>query len=183
MTSVIRVGQSKFVTVQIDEDSNERIMNCIQTLSEVEKQPAVHEIFLTDTKAAFSRMLAAQEVYLFFLAVDERCSDTRVQKRAAEKKEAETTKAITVHVDDLLTFRQFSKKTADEAIDVRLPVCQSEHDLFSPTLSLISTMRTSAVQQDPGNCKRISSLILVEYLSLQVNYLCFLFHDRDNIVA
>jgi coatomer subunit beta len=62
MTSIIRVGQSKFVTVQIDEDSNERIMNCIQTLSELEAQPAVHEIFLTDTKAAFSKMLGAQEV-------------------------------------------------------------------------------------------------------------------------
>lgn len=62
MTSVIRVGQSKFVTVQIDEDSNERIMNCLQILSEVEQQPALHEIFLADTKAAFSRMLGAQEV-------------------------------------------------------------------------------------------------------------------------
>lgn len=62
MTSIIRVGQSKFVTVQIDEDSNERIMNCIQTLSELETQPAVQQIFLTDTKAAFSKMLGAQEV-------------------------------------------------------------------------------------------------------------------------
>jgi coatomer subunit beta len=62
MTSIIRVGQSKFVTVQIDEDSNERIMNCIQTLSELDERPAVQEIFLTDTKAAFSKMLSAQEV-------------------------------------------------------------------------------------------------------------------------
>jgi vesicle coat complex subunit len=62
MTSIIRVGQSKFVTVQIDEDSNERIMNCIQTLSELEAQPAVHEVFLEDTKMAFSKMLGAQEV-------------------------------------------------------------------------------------------------------------------------
>jgi len=62
MTSIIRVGQSKFVTVQIDEDSNERIMNCIQTLSDLESQPAVHEVFLEDTKTAYSRMLGAQEV-------------------------------------------------------------------------------------------------------------------------
>lgn len=41
------------------------------------------------------------------------------KKRAAEKKEAETTtKAVAVQVDDLLSFRQFSKRTADEAIDV-----------------------------------------------------------------
>ncbi|GLB43734.1 putative the coatomer is a cytosolic protein complex that binds to dilysine motifs and reversibly associates with Golgi non- clathrin-coated vesicles, which further mediate biosynthetic protein transport from the ER, via the Golgi up to the trans Golgi network [Lyophyllum shimeji] len=99
MTSIIRVGQSKFVTVQIDEDSNERIMNCIQTLSELETQPVVHEIFLNDTKSAYSKMLGAQE------------------KRAAEKKELETTKAKVVQVDDLLNFRQFSKKTADDAID------------------------------------------------------------------
>jgi len=39
------------------------------------------------------------------------------EKRAAEKKEAETTKAVAIQVDDLLSFRQFSKKTADEAID------------------------------------------------------------------
>ena len=65
MTSIIRVGQSKFVTVQIDEDSNERIMNCIQTLSELETQASVHEVFLEDTKTAFSKMLGAQEVCLF----------------------------------------------------------------------------------------------------------------------
>jgi coatomer subunit beta len=62
MTSIIRVGQSKFATVQIDEDSTERIMNCIQTLSELVTQPAVNKIFLEDTKTAFSKMLVAQEV-------------------------------------------------------------------------------------------------------------------------
>ena len=62
MVSVIRVGQSKFVTVPIDEDSNERIVNCIQTLSDLDKEPAVQEIFLKDTKAAYSKMIAAQEV-------------------------------------------------------------------------------------------------------------------------
>jgi len=41
-----------------------------------------------------------------------------LQKRAAEKKEAETKKEAIVQVDDLLTFRQFSKKMADEVIDV-----------------------------------------------------------------
>jgi vesicle coat complex subunit len=100
MTSIIRVGQSKFVTVPIDEDSHERILNCIQTLSELEEKPAVHEIFLQDTKAAYSKMLGAQEA------------------KAAERKDAESTKAVIVQVDDLLTFRQFSKKSADDAIDV-----------------------------------------------------------------
>ncbi|KAI0778629.1 coatomer protein [Trametes elegans] len=99
MASVVRVGQSKFVTVPIDEDSSERIMNCIQTLSELETQPAVHEIFLKDTKAAYSKMVAAQE------------------RKAAEKRESEKAKAAIIQVDDLLSFRQFSKKAADDVID------------------------------------------------------------------
>jgi coatomer subunit beta len=99
MTSIVRVGQSKFVTVQIDEDSTERIMKCIQTLSELEGKESVSEIFLQDGRKALGRMLTAQE------------------KRAAEKKEAESEKTI-VQVDDLLVFRQFSKKIADDAIDV-----------------------------------------------------------------
>lgn len=118
MTSIIRVGQSKFVTVQIDEDSNERIMNCIQTLSELETQPAVHEVFLEDTKTAFSKMLGAQEVCFSRTPLYHNLTFFFKKKRAAEKKEAETTKTVAVQVDDLLSFRQFSKKTADEAIDV-----------------------------------------------------------------
>ena len=100
MASVIRVGQSKFVTVPIDEDSSERIMNCIETLSNLEAKRAVHELFLTDTKKAYSKMLNAQE------------------KKAAEKKEQESTKKVQVQVDDLLTFRQFSKKAAEDIVDV-----------------------------------------------------------------
>lgn len=46
------------------------------------------------------------------------CCFSVIQKRATEKKEAETTKVAAIQVDDLLTFRQFSKKTADDAIDV-----------------------------------------------------------------
>lgn len=59
--------------VQIDEDSTERIMNCIQTLSELtgkakaeyedgSEEAIVKEIFLRDTKKAFERMIGAQEV-------------------------------------------------------------------------------------------------------------------------
>ena len=76
-------------------------MTCIQTLSELESKPPVHEIFLKDTKAAYSTMVAAQE------------------KKAAEKKEQEGTKKVAIQVDDLLTFRQFSKKAAEDLVDVR----------------------------------------------------------------
>jgi coatomer subunit beta len=62
MTSIIRVGQSKFVTIPIDEDSQERIMNCLQTLSELRIKEKAEEVFLKETKAAYSKMLSAQEV-------------------------------------------------------------------------------------------------------------------------
>ncbi|KAG1833270.1 adaptin N terminal region-domain-containing protein [Suillus subalutaceus] len=61
MTSIIRVGQSKLSRVPIDEDSNERFLNCIQTLSELQEKSIVHDIFLKDTKTAYSKMLVAQE--------------------------------------------------------------------------------------------------------------------------
>lgn len=64
MTSIIRVGQSNFVTAPIDEDSNERILGCIQTLSELQAHTEVQEIFLKDTRAAYAKMLDAQEVYV-----------------------------------------------------------------------------------------------------------------------
>jgi coatomer subunit beta len=72
MTSIIRVGQSKFVTIQIDEDSNERIHNCIQSLSELDLEgdrKVVKEMFLDDTKKAFEKMLGAQEVCCFSVSV------------------------------------------------------------------------------------------------------------------
>jgi coatomer subunit beta len=62
MTSIIHVGKYKFVTVPIDEDSHERILNCVQTLSELKATLTVHEIPLKDTKAAYTKMLGAQEV-------------------------------------------------------------------------------------------------------------------------
>ncbi|KAG6380555.1 adaptin N terminal region-domain-containing protein [Boletus reticuloceps] len=127
MTSVIRVGQSKFVTVPIDEDSNERILSCIQTLSELREHSEVNDIFLRDTRVAYSKMLGAQE------------------KRAAEKKEAESTKENIVQVDDLLNFRQFSKKSADDAINYaddlgKATGAAEVHEDFISNLSRISQL-------------------------------------------
>jgi vesicle coat complex subunit len=62
MTSTIRVGQSKFVTTPIDEDSQERILNCVQTLSDAKEKDSVNNIFLEDTKAAYAKMVATEEV-------------------------------------------------------------------------------------------------------------------------
>ena len=41
-----------------------------------------------------------------------------LQKKAAEKREQDVKKDV-IQCDDLLTFRQFSKKAADDVIDVR----------------------------------------------------------------
>ncbi|KEP47545.1 coatomer subunit beta [Rhizoctonia solani 123E] len=100
MISLIRVGQSQFVTVPIDEDSQERIMNCVQTLAsaELSKNTRVKEMFLKDTKAAYAKMVAHEE------------------KKAAEKK-ARDTKKSAIQADDLITFRQFAKKATNEGLD------------------------------------------------------------------
>jgi hypothetical protein len=42
----------------------------------------------------------------------------QTQKKAAEKRELEASKKDVVQVDDLLTFRQFTKKGADDVLDV-----------------------------------------------------------------
>lgn len=62
MTSIIRVGQSKFVSVTIDEDSADRILQCIQTISELQTNKSVQEIFMVDTKTAYAQMLRNEEV-------------------------------------------------------------------------------------------------------------------------
>lgn len=69
MTSIIRVGQSKFVSVPIDEDSQERIFNCIRMLGEMSTSKSIDEIFLLDTKAAYAKMVATEEVCLQFTTV------------------------------------------------------------------------------------------------------------------
>ena len=62
MTSIIRVGQSRFAAVPIDEDSQERIMNCVETLAQLQSSKMMHDVFLQDTKAAYSAMVKTEEV-------------------------------------------------------------------------------------------------------------------------
>ncbi|TKY85337.1 hypothetical protein EX895_005499 [Sporisorium graminicola] len=103
MTSIVRVGQSKFSASPIDEDSTERIMACVETLASSiqEAEPESKEakqVFLHDTKAAYTKMVEHE------------------QEKAAEKL-AKETKVVKVQPDDLLSFRQFSKKAADDAAE------------------------------------------------------------------
>ncbi|KDE07345.1 coatomer subunit beta [Microbotryum lychnidis-dioicae p1A1 Lamole] len=99
MTSIIRVGQSPFSSVPIDEDAQERITNCLQALAEIDSPLSsvantepIKEIFLHDTQAAYTKMIAHEE------------------KKAAEKRALDS-KASAIQPDDLISFRQFSKKT------------------------------------------------------------------------
>lgn len=96
MTSIIRVGQSHFSAVPIDEDSVERITTCLQALAEIPEAKPVKEIFLHDTQAAYTQMVA------------------HVEKKAAEKRTKDM-KNIAVQADDLISFRQFNKRQGGDA--------------------------------------------------------------------
>ncbi|GAA6040670.1 hypothetical protein JCM8097_000868 [Rhodosporidiobolus ruineniae] len=108
MTSIIRVGQSHFASVPIDEDAQERILTCLQSLAELdapttsagaaERAQLIERIFLHDTQAAYAKMVQHEE------------------KKALEKKRREE-KAQAIQPDDLITFRQLQKKTAGAEAD------------------------------------------------------------------
>ncbi|PWN34402.1 putative SEC26 [Meira miltonrushii] len=94
MTSVVRAGQSKFAQAPIDEDSIERIMTCVQTLATIkeDKDEEAVDVFLKDTKQAYSKIIQAEE------------------RKNAEKAARDV--AIKVQPDDVVPFRQLSKKSA-----------------------------------------------------------------------
>lgn len=97
MTSLIRVGQSQFVSAPIDEDSQERISTCLQSLAAFQPKSAeegeIRDMFLKDTQQAYSKMVAQEE------------------KKAAEKRAKDSKKTI-VQPDDLVSFRMFKKANA-----------------------------------------------------------------------
>jgi coatomer subunit beta len=110
MTSVIRVGQSQFVSVPIDEDSVERITTCLQALAEVTKSKPIEDIFLHDTQAAYTQMIA------------------HVEKKAAEKR-GKDKKSVAVQPDDLINFRQFAKKNDGYIDDYEADLTQATGNL------------------------------------------------------
>merc|ERR1712093_725172 len=99
MTSIIRVGQSQFVTVPIDEDSQERITTCLASLASFQPKSAeeeeIRDVFLVDTQKAYSKMVQHEE------------------KKALQRR-AKDAKASIVQADDLVSFRQFAKKTGGD---------------------------------------------------------------------
>ncbi|KAF9976202.1 coatomer subunit beta [Actinomortierella ambigua] len=119
MTSILRVGQSQFASSPIDEDSYDRVMSCLHVLEKFDQDPVIKQVFLQDTKAVFGKMVQAEE------------------KRKQEKK-AKESKNTRIQVDDLITFRQFSKaKHGDEVDEYELDLTkatgtgESKDDLMS----------------------------------------------------
>jgi coatomer subunit beta len=98
MSSIIRIGQSQFVKTKIDEDSVDRIMNCFRALAEYKQIKDVEEVFLKETKLAYTTMLAAEE------------SSRKEKDREERSKSA-------IQVDDVISIRQLVKKGTDKAVD------------------------------------------------------------------
>jgi coatomer subunit beta len=94
MISIIRVGQSQFVKTLIDEDSIDRIMSCVRSLSEFAQRKELETVFLEDTRKSFKTMVQAEE-------------KKRAAKAAVEKLKS------AVNVDDSFSIRQLKKKDVD----------------------------------------------------------------------
>ena len=98
MSSIIRVGQSQFVKTRIDEDSIDRIMSCFRALAEYKQIHDIEDVFLTETKSAYTTMLAAE--------------DKTKKARAQEERNKSA-----IQADDVISIRQLVKKTADKGVD------------------------------------------------------------------
>lgn len=99
MSSIIRVGQSPLTKTRIDEDSVDRITICFRSLAEYKTIKDIEDVFLADTRSAYSTLLKA---------------DDKVKRDQAQ---AEKNKSA-VQVDDGLSIRQLARKTPDKTIDM-----------------------------------------------------------------
>jgi coatomer subunit beta len=98
MISIIRAGSSKFAKLPIDEDSQDRIMNCVRSLADFNVKKDLETVFLEDTRSAFKAMIQAEE-----------------KKRAA--KEAIEKAKSAVQIDDVVTIRQLAKSSTMNGTD------------------------------------------------------------------
>lgn len=90
MVSILRVGESSFVSKKIDEDSADRIFSCIKFLTNDEDVELIESGFLDDTKDAFRAQIETEES----------------NKARAEAKDFHDNAE---QVDDSIVFRQFDK--------------------------------------------------------------------------
>ena len=103
MSSIIRVGQSQFVKSRIDEDSIDRIMSCFRALAEYKQIKDIEDVFLTETKSAYTAMLGAED---------------KVKK---DKLQEERNKSA-IQADDVISIRQLVKKGADKTTTTVSPL-------------------------------------------------------------
>ncbi|KAI8831069.1 adaptin N terminal region-domain-containing protein [Chytriomyces cf. hyalinus JEL632] len=94
MTSIIRVGKSEFSVTPIDEDSHERINNCLRVLSGAYGN-VLDRVFLEETRGAFSQLLQS---------VDKK--HPKNESLLNSKKKV----AIGGAADDVIVFRQLKGK-------------------------------------------------------------------------
>ncbi|KAI8612633.1 adaptin N terminal region-domain-containing protein [Chytriomyces sp. MP71] len=132
MTSIIRVGKSEFSVSPIDEDSHERINNCLRVLSGVYGE-SLNRVFLEDTRAAFSQLLHSVE---------------KKQGKGENKK-----KLVTGQADDVIVFRQLkSKKGAVEfgdAYDLDLTKATGQSDKLEDLASKLNRVVQLTGFSDP----------------------------------
>ena len=98
MSSIVRVGQSQFVKTRIDEDSVDRIMSCFSALAEYKDIKDIQDVFLTDTKSAYTTMLHAED-------------KTKMAKVQEERNKS------AVQADDVIRIRQLVKKTSEKVVE------------------------------------------------------------------
>ncbi|KAJ3204123.1 coatomer subunit beta [Dinochytrium kinnereticum] len=100
MTSVIRVGKSEFPTSPMDEDTYDRISNCLKILAGIIPEDLnLRQVFLRDTRKAFTQLTAAN---------DKKIAEAKIKDK----------RVVKVHADDLLVFRQLkSKKGGVDLVD------------------------------------------------------------------
>ncbi|KAI8982127.1 adaptin N terminal region-domain-containing protein [Mycotypha africana] len=96
MTSILRIGQSKFVAFEIDEDSYDRIMQDLRVVGSAGQDKEIDNVYLKETREAYAKQLQAEE------------------KRLADAK-AENDAGVQIQVDDAIVFRQFTKKSGGVA--------------------------------------------------------------------
>jgi coatomer subunit beta len=97
MSSIIRVGQSPVVKTRIDEDSVDRIMSCFRALAEFKQIQEIEDVFLTETKSAYTAMLSVED------------------KSRKDKAQEERNKTA-IQVDDVLSIRQLARKGTDKVV-------------------------------------------------------------------
>ncbi|EEP81072.1 coatomer beta subunit [Uncinocarpus reesii 1704] len=107
MISIVRVGQSPFVKTNIDEDSVDRIMSCLRSLAEFTERKELETTFLEDTRQAFRAMVQVEE------------------KKRATREAMEKAKTA-VQVDDAISIRQFTRKSAgDDGDEIELDLAKA----------------------------------------------------------